>query len=137
MLGIIAKLTIKPGANGKQSAIHVFQEALVWAGHLVVGFGEAVHIISLASHAVSSHFLDGYFGHLYATKDALLVSDAAYLWRMTADGSIAWRSAPLGIDGVVVTAVEDDVVRGEGEYDPPGGWKPFRVALATGRPITD
>lgn len=43
--------------------------------------------------------------------------------------------ADLGIDGVLVTVIDNGVVGGEAELDPPGGWKPFRVDLETGAKV--
>jgi len=40
----------------------------------------------------------------------------------------------LGIDGIIVASTSDGVISGEGEWDPPGGWRPFRLSLATGVP---
>lgn len=39
----------------------------------------------------------------------------------------------LGLEGVIVNSVEDGIVRGEGEWDPPGGWRPFSLRLDTGQ----
>lgn len=44
-----------------------------------------------------------------------------------------WENRGLGIDGVLVHEISGDVIAGEGEWDPPGGWKPFRVRLNTGQ----
>jgi len=46
---------------------------------------------------------------------------------------LLWRSDCLGIDGVMVDQVADGIIRGKGEWDPPGGWRPFQVRFATGR----
>ncbi len=109
-----------------------FRDAAVWAGNVVVGHGAALHLVSLATFSVTSHALDAYFGHLYVFDGTLLVADSRSLWRFNANGSIAWRSQPLAVDGVVVFEIEDGEVHGEGEHDPPGGWRPYRLSFATG-----
>lgn len=45
----------------------------------------------------------------------------------------------LGIDGVVVSIVdvEKSLVHGQGEWDPPGGWKPFTVRLGDGTRVIE
>jgi hypothetical protein len=53
---------------------------------------------------------------------------------MDPDRSIRWQSDVLGIDGVVVDVSGPDIIRGEGEWDPPRGWKPFELHAATGLP---
>ena len=113
-----------------------FQDAIVWRGNLIIGFGSHVHAVSLADRSVVSIALESYFGHLYPTGDYLLVSSGARLFRMEPDRSILWASEPLGIDGVVVGEPGPTVVRGEGEWDPPGGWRPFAVFAADGRPAS-
>ena len=41
-------------------------------------------------------------------------------------------SEPVGIDGVVVTAIAEGRVEELGEWDPPGGWRVFALDLGTG-----
>jgi hypothetical protein len=111
-----------------------FQEAIVWRNHVIVGFGSHVHSISVADRSTITVTLDSYFGHLYPTNDYLLLASGERLFRMEPDLSILWRSEALGIDGVVVHDPGPIVVRGEGEWDPPGGWRSFAVFAADGRP---
>jgi hypothetical protein len=40
-------------------------------------------------------------------------------------------------DGVVVVAIDDNVVLGQGEWDPPGGWRPFQVSLESGETLVE
>lgn len=116
-----------------------FEEAIVWLGHVVVGFGSVVHAISLADRSVVTvalgSNLGSYFGHLYPASDYLLIASGERLFRMEPDRSILWRSAELGIDGVVVHEAGPPVVRGDGEWDPPGGWRPFAVRAVDGTPV--
>jgi hypothetical protein len=44
-----------------------------------------------------------------------------------------WKSDVLAIEGVIVQDVGPVVIRGEGEWDPPGGWKPFAIAVVDGK----
>jgi hypothetical protein len=111
---------------------HAFQEAAVWRGVVVVGFGGHVHFVRLERQSVVSHAMSGYFGHLYPLPDRLLVADSERLWCFDSAGMPVWKSEPLGVDGVVVHTVEGDVIEGDGEWDPPGGWRPFKLSLASG-----
>ncbi|HEX4382949.1 MAG TPA: hypothetical protein VH083_08370, partial [Myxococcales bacterium] len=86
----------------------------------------------MASRKVSTTLLQWYFGHLYPLEDKLLVASASRLHCFDQQGIAVWQSADLGLDGVIVDSVDDGVIHGQGEWDPPGGWRPFRVALATG-----
>jgi hypothetical protein len=109
-----------------------FQDVIGWANLIVFGFGDCVHFVSPGSRQTVTVRLSDYFGHLYPVEGRLLVADARCLRCFDENGSLLWRSSQLAIDGVVVERVADGVVVGEGEWDPPGGWRPFRVLLSTG-----
>ena len=57
---------------------------------------------------------------------------ATYEVNLDEEGELLWTSPALGVDGVLVHSIDDGVIAGEGEWDPPGGWRPFRVALSSG-----
>jgi len=52
------------------------------------------------------------------------------------DGRVLWKSTNVGLDGVIAHDVSTGVVHGSGEWDPPGGWRPFVLSLATGEAIS-
>lgn len=116
----------------QEPAHRAFQEAMVWHELAVVGFGGHVHLVTLQPRNIASYALDGYFGHLYPLDERLLVADAEGLHCFAPTGRRLWQSDQLGIDGVVVHDVDGDAIEGEGEWDPPGGWRPFRISLASG-----
>lgn len=117
-----------------QPDCYPFQDAIVWRGNLMVGIGSYVHAISVADRSTVTIALGSYFGHLYPTRDYVLLASGEGLFRMEPDRSILWKNEDLGIDGVVVHEPGPPVVRGEGEWDPPGGWRPFAVLAADGKP---
>jgi hypothetical protein len=90
-------------------------------------------LIQIKQLSVITYALDNYFGHLYAHNDYLLVASGERLLRIQCDGSLAWKSPLLGIDGVIVGNVEDGIIYGSGEWDPPGGWQPFQIRLDSGQ----
>lgn len=109
-------------------------------GELVyIGYGRQVAVFSTTSETLASHSLDGYFGHLFAASDlsspdlgsSVLVASASELLRFD-DGQLLWRKSELGVDGVIIQRVQDGRIFGAGEWDPPGGWKPFQLDLASG-----
>jgi hypothetical protein len=115
-----------------------FQDALVWCGRVFVGFGHKVYVIDPKLQVGSEIFLgptSGYFGHFYAAQDYLLVASGESLLRLAPDGKVLWGTSNLGIDGVVVNSVKNGLIEGEGEWDPPGGWKPFLVRLDSGKQV--
>ena len=109
-----------------------FTELIVWQRFVVLGWDEVVHLIDPAIRETRGIPCDGYFGHLYALDDRLLIATASELICIDRGGEMAWRRANVGIDGVVVHRINDGIVIGAGEWDPPGGWRPFRLLLATG-----
>ena len=117
-----------------------FQDAIVWRNRAFVGFGHRVYVIDPKKKAGSEILLGlgsgcGYFGAFYATQDYLLVASGESLLRLSPDGEVLWRAPDLGLDGVVVTSVENGTIQGEGEWDPPGGWRHFAARLDSGELI--
>jgi hypothetical protein len=116
-------------------AYPTFREAIVWCERVFVGFGHRVYVIDPKKKSDAEIFLGdyaGYFRHFYAGDDYLLVASGESLLRLAPDGAILWRAPNVGLDGVVVNSVENGLIQGEGEWDPPGGWKPFTVQLDSG-----
>jgi len=111
-----------------------FQDLQVCYGIVVLGWGHHLYMVRPETRAATAIDLGSYFGHLYLGDGYLLVASAERLIRLQPDGSIAWRSDRVGLDGVVVEEVTDGVIQGSGEWDPPGGWRPFLLALDTGQP---
>jgi hypothetical protein len=112
-----------------------FQEAALWHDWVVIGFGHKLHLVPEDQGVPIMINLDSYFGHLYLTDDLLLVATACQLHCFNPNGTPKWSSPTLGIDGVVVHHIEQDVIYGEGEWDPPGGWEPFQVRIASGKVV--
>lgn len=111
-----------------------FSTEIVWAGFVVCGFGSRLALVDPFT-AVPTYFdLDGYFGHVYPRDGCLLVASAYRLHRIEPDARLAWSSDWVAIDGVIVNEVtEDGRILGDGEWDPPGDWRPFELDLLTGR----
>ncbi|MDZ4403681.1 hypothetical protein [Prosthecobacter sp.] len=121
--------------HASRPACFAFQEAILWRDILLIGFGEEVHAVSLSDRSAHTLELGAYFGHFYPTADYLLIASGERLFRMEPDRSIRWKSEPVGMDGVVVDEAGPTVVRGEGEWDPPGGWRPFAISAVDGSPV--
>ena len=110
-----------------------FREAIVWHGWLVVGWGDCAYLVDLASRHVVKHSLGFYFGHVYAYDEFLLIASGDRLRRVCGDGSLEWSSGVLGVDGILVRDISEGIILGDGEWDPPNGWREFRIDLASGR----
>lgn len=91
---------------------------------------------SIQMRAQARRLLGSYFAAFYTGKDYLLVASGEELLRLSPQGEVMWRASELGVDGVIVTGVEEDLVSGEGEFDPPGRWRPFVVRLDSGKSVS-
>ncbi len=109
-----------------------FKDAIAWGQRVFVGYGNTVYVIDPQSRSSSTIILGSYFGAFYAAKDFLLVASGEGLLRLSPRGEVIWRASELGIDGVLVSMIEDSLVKGEGEWDPQGGWRPFVLRLDSG-----
>jgi hypothetical protein len=121
-------------SNGSE---HVFDSELVWHGHIFVGYGDTIFVIDPELKVASTIPLEWYFGHFYSGDDYLLAACAQQLLRFAENGEILWKSPELGIDGVVVNSVANGLIKGEGEWDPPGGWKPFVLYFDSGKLLVE
>lgn len=109
-----------------------FEEVRLWANFVAIGWGHHLYMVKLPTLDVSAFDLGSYFGHMDPAENYLLISSAKQLFCIGLDSSLRWQSGLLGIDGVIVDRVEGGVVHGQGEWDPPGGWRRFAVSLLTG-----
>jgi hypothetical protein len=108
------------------------QEALYWNGVFAIGFAERVHLVTPAGAMINRIALDEYFCGFQAEEDGLLVATGGRVLRLDECGEVVWRSERLALDGVVIRTVQGGVVFGEGEWDPPGGWRSFALTLSDG-----
>ncbi len=83
-----------------------FTELIVWGSLVVLGLGQAVHLIDPHSQQTWSLECDGYFGHLYPLNDHLLIASASALVCLDDQGKKVWQRGHLGMDGVVVEGAE-------------------------------
>jgi len=113
-----------------------FQDAILWHKWIVIGFGHKLHLISIENRISLTINLDSYFGHLYPNAEFLLAATAKHLHCLNIDGSVRWSSPEIGIDGVYVNHIETETIHGEGEWNSPGGWKPFKIRTRTGEAVS-
>ena len=108
------------------------QQAIVWNGVLMIGFAQRVYGVTPAGDEIGRLELGDYFGGFIAGDDWLLVATAGSVVRIDSRVEAVWKSQRLALDGVVIHAVRDGLIYGDGEWDPPGGWKSFVLNLADG-----
>jgi hypothetical protein len=112
---------------------YIFTDAIIWSTFVAIGWGNCAYIIDFQTKHVQLIPLGSYYGHMYPSGDRLLIASAEQLHCVCPDGSVSWRSDVLGIDGVVVDEIAGDVICGQGEWDPPGGWRTFKIHRSTGK----
>jgi hypothetical protein len=115
----------------------VKQDAMIWGERGFVGFGNSVYIIDPKARSGSVIRLGSYFAGFYATKECLLVASGCDLLRFSPAGEVLWKTSGLALDGVIVKRIDEDRVTGEGEWEPPDGWKPFVLRLDSGTLVLD
>ena len=117
-----------------------FQSVRCSDGLVYVGFGQHVFVVDIQLNQIRRQRLDGYFGHLYDANDlekldsrfSVLATSASELLAYGRKGDLLWKRSGLGIDGVVMDSVNSGLLNGQGEWDPPGGWRPFTVIEKSG-----
>lgn len=117
-----------------------FQDVRCVGSLVFIGFGQYVFILDMKAGTVVSHRLDGYFGHMYdggdfenlPTKFSVLVTSASEALAFSRTGELLWVRENLGIDGVLLYAADSTQIDGEGEWDPPDGWRKFSVSADSG-----
>lgn len=117
-----------------------FRDARCVGSLVFIGFGQYVFIFDVKAGAVVSHRLDGYFGHIYdrddfenlPTKFSVLVTSASEALAFSRTGELLWVRKNLGIDGVLLHSADLRQFDGEGEWDPPGGWRKFSLSADSG-----
>ena len=111
---------------------HTFQDSIIWGNFVAIGFGERVYIVNLASRQSIELNLGGYFGHMEKHGDELLIASVERVFCLDSDGKLRWQSPQLGIDGVVLHESTEHEIYGAGEWDPPGGWRDFKLSASSG-----
>ena len=111
----------------------IYEEARFWTNLVAIGWGDHVYLVNVYTRKASTFDLGVYFQQLYPTQGCLLAASGRQVFGFAHDGSLLWRSDIVGLDGVIVERVEGDVIHGEGECDPPDGWRPFSLNLWTGQ----
>jgi hypothetical protein len=142
-------LVRKDGRPFRRFDIHLADEevdvavgSLWWNGWFVIAFGSRVVLVPDAEAEPREFGLGeadgdalGYFIDFRHSPHWLLVIFGTGLARIDPNGALRWKNNRLGLDGIQIEAISETVIKGRGEWDPPGGWRPFEVSLESGRLI--
>lgn len=101
---------------------------------IVIGYGNRFVIYDLENNdkRFETSF-DGYFSSFKIDREDIFVASECDLLKIKNTGKIEWTAKSIGIDGIVISEITEDEIKGEGEHDPPGGWKPFVIDRKTGK----
>jgi hypothetical protein len=127
------ELRIDLYADGS-TQLYVYQQGLFFGDLLAIGFGHEVHLVSFSGEASRTMRLNSYFVSMHRASDAVYVVSGEDITRLDLDGIVVWTSPQLAVDGIRVELIEEDVLSGEAEHDPPGDWRPFRIRTNDGQP---
>ncbi|GAL44403.1 hypothetical protein [Citrobacter werkmanii] len=139
---VILQLYIRADEDGWLIS-STFCDFLLNESQVAILCGDHFHVVEVTSHSFRSHQLGDYVGHIYSVPDInsdrlhnrVLVTTYSHVFLMDIAAGILWKSRQCAIDGVIITSIENETVQGLGEWDPPGGWEPFKLDLKTGIPI--
>ncbi len=100
---------------------------------IVMGYGNKFVIYDVKNNVKKFETsLEWYFSSFKIDGEDIFVASESELLKIKLSGKLEWTAKSLGIDGVIISKITEDEIKGEGEYDPPGGWKPFVVDRKTG-----
>lgn len=109
-----------------------FKDVCIWHDLLIIGYGSTLYCVDIATREARIYPLEGYFGSVTTGDGYCLVASAENILRIDRTGAKVWESTRIAVDGVVISNVDEDTITGDGEWDPPGGWRPFAISLSTG-----
>lgn len=120
-----------------------FTEFLLNESHVAIICGDHFYVFDMVTHSFRNYPLSDNVGHIYSVPeiysdrlvDRVIVTTYCHVFLIDIQSGILWKSSHCAIDGVIITSIENDTVLGLGEWDPPGGWKPFKLDFKTGIPI--
>lgn len=110
-----------------------FKKALLWNNFLAVGYEDQVHLIEPETQTIKNILCDEYFGDFWISNVGLLIATASNILCVGLAGQMLWSSHTVGIDGVIIDSIDNGIIKGQGEWDPPGGWRPFEIDQSTGK----
>lgn len=103
---------------------------------LAVGYSGYFYLYDLsAGKCLRTLKVDSYFSGLAIHEGCFYVAGAGSVYCINKRGETVWQNNNLGVDGVRISHIADNQLRGSGEWDPPGGWREFVLDLTTGRAI--
>ncbi len=115
-----------------------FKTAIRYGKFLAVGHEAWFYLFDLEKkeHALTIN-LNTYFSSVREHEDHLYVLSADGVYCVSREGVLIWRNTSLGIDGVIVDTFDEEYISGKAEWDPPDGWRNFKVKKLTGLEVDE
>jgi hypothetical protein len=110
------------------------EDGFVWNDQVFIGLGDFVHVIGLPTQNVLE-IPCTCFCYFKVLPDRVLFADMERLRCIGPNGTVQWTSEPIAIDTLTIDRISDGIIYGRGDWDPPGGHRPFRVSLTTGESV--
>ena len=110
-----------------------YKDVIEFGNFLVVGHYQFVYFYDLVNCFNTIRLeVDGYFGHIYINDEVLYIADSGCLRCYNKNGKLVWCNTNLGIDGVFISDFTNEFIHGSGQWDPPDGWRDFKLDIKTG-----
>lgn len=120
-----------------ESDYHVtFKQSGIANQMAIIGYGNRFAIFDFFTKKVKKSLsFKGYFASFLLDNQDIFLATDSELIKLNGQGDIQWKTGGLGIDGVLITKITKAEITGRGEWDPPGGWVPFKLDRSTGKKI--
>ncbi|MDN3657439.1 hypothetical protein QWZ08_17435 [Ferruginibacter paludis] len=122
----ILNLKITPGNSSPFKNTQIFNDIAL------IGWDDIFVMFNLNTRKQTIISLDGYFGNFRIYDDKIFVCSAGDVTCLSLDGEVKWKSESIAIDGVIINSFENNIIYCSCEWDPPGGWRPYRLSFQTG-----
>ncbi|TGM58572.1 hypothetical protein [Leptospira adleri] len=98
-----------------------------WDSVFIISGGPYLSLFNIANANLITVPIDAYVTAIYAQARQLFVSTASEVLCFDDNLDLIESYHNLGIDGVTIENVTNDSIAGAGEWDPPGGWRTFKI----------
>lgn len=114
----------------------VFDDAVIYNNHLLIGTSDKVYFINLSNFQITKSEVEMYFGYFIVSKEAVYILDGTGIIAFNESLEEIWRNHRLAIDGVTFQEMfDDEIMCVSCEMDPPGGWVDRKINVKNGEVV--
>jgi len=132
---VFDSITGEPVANLKVESENgtIFKQSQAVNDLIAIGYGKKFVLYDLENKCKRFETsFELYFDCFIIDGEDIFVTSESEVLKIKLSGYLEWKTKDLGIDGVIISEISKSEIIGEGEWDPPGGWKPFVIDRETG-----